>query len=169
MRRSVARLKGIGFILWHGRHELYHVLLGLMWAWFLREIWQQFNLRWITIAVFGSLIPDLDHFLYFFIYGRKDMYSKQIKEFLKGREWRILTKFIETGHKYQTNLATHNIYFMLFLLLLSVISFLFDWKGAIVLLGAMLTHYIFDLWDDIFTLGYINDNWKRWRRSNTRD
>ena len=108
MRRSVARLKGIGFILWHTRHEFYHVLLGLLWAWILREIWQQFNVRWITVAVIGSLLPDLDHFFYFFIYGRKNIYSKQVKMFFKSREWRILWKFLETGHKYQTGLATHN-------------------------------------------------------------
>lgn len=164
MQRSVARLKGLGFIMWHARHEFYHVLLGLMWAWFLREIWQQFNVRWITVSVVGSLAPDLDHFFYFFVYGRKDMYAKQVKSFLKGREWRILTKFLETGHKYQTDLATHNIYFVLFLFLLSFGSIFFDWKAGVVLFGAMLTHYLFDIFDDILTLGYINVNWKRWRR-----
>jgi membrane-bound metal-dependent hydrolase YbcI (DUF457 family) len=166
MRRSVARLKGLGFMLWHARHEFYHVLLGLVWAWFLREIWQQFNVLWITVAIIGSLLPDLDHFFYFFVYGRKDMYSKQVKSFFKGREWRILWKFLETGHKYQTDLATHNFYFMIFLLLLSLLSFFYDWKVGIVLFGAMLTHYLFDVFDDIVTLGYINVNWKRWRRQN---
>lgn len=162
MRRSVARLKGIGFILWHGRHEFYHVLLGLVWAWFLREIWQQFNVRWITIAILGSLLPDLDHFFYFFLYGRKDMYSKQVKAFFKSREWRILTKFIETGHKYQTELATHNFYFMILLLVISLLSFFYDWKVGVVLFGAMLLHYLFDVLDDIVNLGYVNKNWKRW-------
>ena len=166
MRRSVARLKGLGFILWHGRHEFYHVLLGLMWAWFLREIWQEFNVRWITVSIIGSLVPDLDHFLYFFVYGRKDMYTKQIKSFLKNRQWRILTKFIETGHKYQTDLATHNFYFILFLLTLSLLSLFYDWKAGIVLFGAMIIHYLFDIFDDIVTLGYINVNWKRFWKPN---
>ena len=168
MRRSVARLKGIGFILWHTRHEFYHVLLGLLWAWILREIWKQFNVRWITVAVIGSLLPDLDHFFYFFIYGRKNIYSKQVKMFFKSREWRILWKFLETGHKYQTGLATHNIYFMIFLLLLSLISFFYTWKVGVVLFGAMLIHYLFDIFDDILILGYINANWKRgWKHNKT--
>jgi len=162
MRRSVARLKGIGFILWHTRHEFYHVLLGLVWAWFLREIWRQFNIRWITVSVIGSLLPDLDHFFYFFVYGRKDIYAKQIKSFLRGREWRIVWNLLETGHKYQTDLATHNFYFILFLLLLSLASFFYDWKIGVVLFGAMITHYLFDVFDDIMMLGYINPNWKRW-------
>jgi ABC-type transport system involved in cytochrome bd biosynthesis fused ATPase/permease subunit len=166
MGRSVARIKGLGFILWHTRHEVYHVLLGLIWAWFLREIWQQFNVQWIIVSIIGSLLPDLDHFLYFFVYGRKDMYSKQAKSFFKSREWRILWKFLEAGHKYQTDLATHNFYFIIFLLLLSLVSFFYDWKIGIVLFGAMLTHYLFDVFDDIVTLGYINVNWKRWWKPN---
>jgi hypothetical protein len=161
MRRSVARLKGIGFILWHAKHEVFHVLLGLMWAWFLRETWQQFNIRWIIVSIIGSLLPDLDHFFYFFVYGRKDIYAKQAKSFLKGREWRILTKFLETGHKYQTDLITHNFNFVIFLFLLSLASFFYDWKVGVVLFGAMLTHYLFDIVDDILTLGYVNVNWKR--------
>jgi hypothetical protein len=166
MRQSVARLKGLGFILWHTRHEFYHVLLGLVWAWFLREIWQQLNAEWITISVLGSLLPDLDHFLYFFVYGRKDIYSKQVKSFFKNHEWRVLWKFLETGHKYQTDLATHNYYFMGFLLFLSVLSFFYNWKVGIVLFGAMIIHYLFDVFDDIITLGYININWKRWGKPN---
>jgi ABC-type transport system involved in cytochrome bd biosynthesis fused ATPase/permease subunit len=168
MRRSVARLKGLGFILWHTRHEVYHVLLGLVWAWFLREIWQQLNAEWIVIAVLGSLLPDLDHFFYFFIYGRKDMYSKQVKSFFKSREWRILWNFIETGHKYQTDLLTHNFYFMAFLFLVAAASFFYNWKVGVVLFGAMLIHYLFDVFDDIIALGYINTNWKRWRRKSNK-
>lgn len=161
MRQYVARLKGVGFILWHARHEFYHILLGLVWAWFLREVWEQFNVRWISVSVLGSLLPDADHFFYFFIWGRKDEYAKLVKAFLRGREWRTLTKLLETGHKYQTDLATHNIYFIGFLFLLSTASFFYDWKVGVVLFGAMMIHYLFDIFDDIIILGYINPNWKR--------
>jgi membrane-bound metal-dependent hydrolase YbcI (DUF457 family) len=58
-------------------------------------------------------------------------------------------------------LATHNFYFVVFLFLLSIGSFFYDWKVGIVLFGAMLTHYLFDVFDDIVTLGYVNVNWKR--------
>src|SRR5437868_1316167 len=105
MRRSVARLKGLGFILWHARHELYHVLLGLVWAWFLREQWHQFNGRWIALCIFGALLPDIDHLFYFIGYGKQDPYTRQIIQFLKDREWRGVTIFMENGHKYNTNLS----------------------------------------------------------------
>lgn len=162
MRKSVARLKGVGFILWHARHEFYHVLLGLIWAWILREVWQQFNGRWVALSVFGALLPDADHILYFVDARKQDPYVQQIIEFLKAREWRTITMFIESGHKYNTNLSYHNYYFMMVLALVSVISFAVDWKAGVILFGAMLTHYLFDIADDVVTLGYINPNWKRW-------
>lgn len=164
MRRSVAKLKGIGFILWHARHEFYHVLLGLMWAWFLRELWQEFNTRWIAISIIGSLLPDLDHFFYFFIYGKKDTYAKQVKSLFKNRQWRALTKFLETGHKHQTSLATHNLYFVILLFLTSIGSFFYNFRTGVVVFGAMITHYLFDMFDDFMMLGYLNINWMRWGR-----
>ena len=41
-------------------------------------------------------------------------------------------------------------------------SLLVDWNASVILFGAMLLHYLFDIGDDIVTLGQINPNWKRW-------
>ncbi len=164
MRRSVAKLKGLGFIIWHTRHEFYHLLLGLVWAWFLREAWNEFNSRWIWLSIFGSLIPDIDHLLYFTFYGKANPYSQIVKEFLKAREWRTLWSYVESGHKYQTQLVSHNFYFMTLLLTLSLGSFFYEWRTGFVLFGAMLIHYVFDIFDDLIILGSLNPNWKRWGR-----
>src|SRR3990167_6838796 len=98
MRRSVARIKGLGFIVWHARHEFYHLLLGLAWAWFLRERWNEFNSRWIWWSLFASLLPDADHLLYFLLYGKRDWYSKTVRSLLKAGQWRNLVTFLENGH-----------------------------------------------------------------------
>lgn len=161
---SIARIKGVGYMLWHGRHMLYHVLLGLVWAWLLRELWSEFSWKIIALAVFGSILPDIEHLFYFFAYGRGDEYTKLVKEFLRAREWRVLTSFIEQGHKYNTNLSYHNVYFVVFLLIATIICFLVDWESWIAVLGAMVIHYLFDIFDDYRTLGYLNENWKRWGR-----
>lgn len=168
MRKSFARIKGAGFILWQTRHEFYHVVTGLLFAWYLRELWRQFNTRWIALAVLGSLLPDLDHFVYFLTYGKKEWYSKQIRSFLRNHQWRTLWKFVATGHKYNTDLMTHNYYFMAFLLLVSILSFFVNWKIGVILFGTMLLHYLFDILDDIVTLGYVNTNWKRWGKPKRR-
>lgn len=162
MRVSVARIKGLGFVLWQARHMGYHVLIGLMWAWFLRERWGVFNQKWIWTAVVGSLIPDIDHLNYFAGYGKHDSYTKQILAYLRERKWRSLAYFIATGHKYNTNLSYHNIYVVVVLLIASILASRFDWEVGVVLLGAMVLHYLFDIADDIVQLGTLNSNWKRW-------
>ncbi len=164
MPRSVLRIKGLGFILWHARHELYHVALGLVWAWFLREWWNEFNIRWIGIAVVASLLPDLDHVLYFYTYGKKETYATQLRQLLKTRQWRNLTMFLENGHKQNTNLATHNIYVIGFFLACAALSSFIEWRVGVIMFGAMVIHYIFDIFDDLLFLGKLNPNWKRFRR-----
>lgn len=162
MKRSVARVRGLAWILWQSKHEFIHVLLGLVWAWFLREVWNELNPRWIAIAVTGSLLPDVEHFVYFLGHGKQDPYTKQIFSFLRTKQWRALTLLITKGHKHNTNLRYHNYYFMAFLFALSILSLFIDWNAGVVLFGAMLTHYCFDIIDDIVILGHVNPNWKRW-------
>lgn len=164
MRKSLFKIKGLGFIFWHARHEFYHVLLGVAWAWFLREQWREFNPRWIWFSIFGSLLPDADHFFYFLTYGRRESYTQEIKYLLKTRQWRNLTVFMENGHKYNTNLSYHNYYFMAILLGVALLSSFYEWRVGVILFGAMLIHYLFDVGDDIIQLGAINPNWKRWGR-----
>ena len=162
MRLSFARVKGLGFILWQSRHMGYHVLLGLVWAWFLREKWGSFNPKWVWTAIIGSLLPDIDHLQYFLGYGKQETYTKQIVGFLKARQWRSLAHFIATGHKYNTNLSYHNIYIVVILLGLALVSSRIDWEVGVILFGAMILHYLLDIVDDIVQLGSINPNWKRW-------
>ena len=164
MRRSLARIRGVGFILWQSRHMGYHVLLGLVWAWFLRERWGEFNPKWVWTAVGGSVLPDIDHINYFLGYGRKDSYTQQVWNYLKNRQWRNLAYFIATGHKLNTNLSYHNVYMVAILILLSVVASFFDWQVGVILFGAMVGHYLFDMVDDVVQLGSINPNWKRWGR-----
>lgn len=162
MRKSFARIKGAGFILWHTRHEFYHIVTGLIFAWFLRELWRQFNTTWILLSIFGSLIPDLDHFIYFFTYGKNGWYPRQIRLFFRNHEWRSLWIFVETGHKYNTELITHNYYFMALLFIILILSFFVDSKVGVIIFGTMLLHYLLDVFDDIVALGHMNANWKRW-------
>lgn len=162
--RGIARIKGIGFILWHARHMVYHVLIGLMWAWFLRERWGEFNALWIWTAAVGSVLPDIDHFLYFFGAGKTDQYTRDIVDFLKRRQWRTVAVFIENGHKHNTNLSFHNIYITGIFLFGSFLSSFVDWEVGVILFGAIVLHYLFDMFDDFVQLGSLNPNWKRWGR-----
>ncbi len=166
---SFSRLRGLAFIIWHARHEFYHVLLGLAWAWVLREVWGNLNLKWILLSVFGSLLPDTEHLFFFLSYGKKDKYTQMIRVFLKNHEWRVLAVFMEHGHKRNTKLAFHNMYVIILLLVIVTAAILYDWNSWVVVIGAMIIHYIFDIFDDIVTLGRINPNWKRWGRGEIKE
>lgn len=164
MRKTFARVRGLGYILWQARHMAYHVMLGLLWSWFLRERWGEFNPKWIASAVIGSVLPDIDHIIYFLGYGRSDIYTQRIFSYIRNHEWRNLFSFVSTGHKTNTNLTYHNIYVMVILMIGAALASLFDWQVGVVLFGAMVSHYLFDLADDVVQLGGINPNWKRWGR-----
>lgn len=162
MRRSIARIRGLGYILWQSRHMAYHVMLGLLWAWFLRERWGEFNQKWVWTAVIGSVLPDVEHIRYFLGYGRNDSYTKQVMSYISHHEWRNLFHFVATGHKYNTSLSYHNVYVVGILMICAAASSFIDWEVGVVLLGAMVSHYLFDIADDIVQLGHMNPNWKRW-------
>ncbi|MBI4066613.1 hypothetical protein HY411_02755, partial [Candidatus Gottesmanbacteria bacterium] len=103
--------------------------------------------------------------LYFFIYGKRDAYSLQVRAFLKSGEWRNLAVFMENGHKNQTRLASHNYYIMAIFLGSALLSSFVEWQLGVILFGAMFVHYVFDILDDLFILGHLNENWKRWGRN----
>ena len=168
MRRGFIRIKGMGHVIWHAKHEVFHVFLALMWAWVLREIWNEFNIRWIITAIFGGLLPDADHVIYYITNRKRDPYAKMVLRFLRERQWRVLTRFLETTHKYNTNLSFHNIYVAVALFGFCAVSYVYDWRIGVVLFGAMVTHYLFDIIDDYLALGYVNSNWKRFGRKKSR-
>ena len=157
-------VKTVARITWYLKHETIHVLIGVAFAWFLREFWGEYSSKQLYLSIIGSLVPDLDHFIFFFFYGRKDPYSIQVKEFLRQGKISNLASFMAAGHKDNTNLWSHNIYNIGFLLLGVVFFYQLDWKMAVVLLGSMILHFVFDIIDDLVVLGTVNPNWKRWGR-----
>lgn len=164
MGKTFGKVKGLGYILWQSRHMVYHVMLGLLWAWYLREAWGEFNVTWIITAVVGSVLPDIEHIYYFLGYGSRDAYAKQVLSLIRGHHFRQVFQFVATGHKYNTSLAYHNVYTVCGLVLFSFVCSLIDWQVGVVFFGAMVSHYLFDICDDIVRLGGLNPNWKRWGR-----
>lgn len=164
MRKNMLRIKSAVFVLWHAKHMLIHILLGLMWAWALREFWMELNPQWIGFAVVGSLLPDVDHIIYFLTYGRNDDYTKHIRKLLGKHEWKSLVSYMESGHKHNTRLTFHNIYTVAALIFLCGVSLGYNWKIGVVVSGSMISHFLFDIVEDILVLGQINPNWHRFGR-----
>ncbi len=165
--RHLHKIKRVPFIVWYSKHELTHILLGLVYAWFLRELWNQFSWHYLWLSIFGSLVIDADHLAYAFTYGRHDIYSVEVRRILKQGQIGTLFKFWRDNHKHNTGLATHNMYILGFCLILGLISLFFDWKVRTVLFGAIVLHLLFDIIDDLWVLGRVNDNWKHLRHKKT--
>ena len=151
-------------VVWYSRHELYHVLIGIVYAWFLREAWGVFQWHQVLWSIFGSLLPDVDHLIFFFFYGRNDAYSLKAKSLLKHGGLSQLIPFLAREHKHNTNLWSHNVFVISFLFVSAYASSLYDWKLGLVLFGAMILHYLFDITEDLILLRALNPNWKRWGR-----
>ncbi len=148
---------------WIARHMLYHVFIGLAYAWVLRELWGVFNPRFVALAVVGSILPDVDHVVYIFFYGRNDTYAKRAKEFFRHFKVRSLISFFDRNHKNNTALRSHNIATVGGLLAVSLLSFFIEFETGVILFGAMCLHLLFDMIDDLLILGELNSNWNRHR------
>ena len=46
----------------------------------------------------------------------------------------------------------------------ALLSSMVEWRVGIILFGAMVIHYIFDIADDLIILGRVNTSWRRWGR-----
>lgn len=161
MNRVSARIRGAFFITRQANHHLVHISLGFIWFYLLNRFWTDLSSYHLFLAIVGSELPDLEHGYYWFVKGKSDEYSIQVKEHLRNREWRNLVTFLKENHKYLTTLHLHSLGWVLVLVLLCVVSFFRDREASLVLFGSMLTHYCFDMLDDIIFLGKLNPNWMR--------
>lgn len=152
-----------------GKHTFTHLLIGLVFSWVLREIWQELSGWYIFLSIMASILPDADHFVYFFTYGKKDWYAREVRKLLRQGQIRTLAFFLKDNHKFNTGLATHNIYYIAGFFVLSLVSFLHDSKTGVVIFGAIVLHLLFDVVDDLLVLGHINENWKRLRRKKQQE
>jgi hypothetical protein len=134
----------------------------------LRELWGEFSAKYLLLSIVGSEIIDLDHVLYMFFYGRHEWYALEAKKFLRQGQFSNFTKFLSIQHKNNTSLASHNLYVITLFLVLAGVSFLFDWKARTVIFGAIVLHLLYDIYDDFWVLGYMNENWKHLKRRKVR-
>jgi hypothetical protein len=160
-KRMTARLKGAFFITRQANHHMVHLLLGVLWFYFVRRSVPELGPYHLFLAILGSELPDIEHLFYFYMHGKKDSYSLQVRFFIRHRMWRELSLFLKNNHKHLTKLKFHCLQWILIHTVLTGAGFLYDHFSAVILLGAMVTHYCFDVVDDIIFLGRINPNWKK--------
>jgi membrane-bound metal-dependent hydrolase YbcI (DUF457 family) len=142
-------------------HECGHILFGLIAAGITKTIYTQVPIiKLLPLAILMSLLPDIDHILYFFWYGKSAEYSKKIKKILKKKGLRAAIEMCKKEHKKQTGIYSHN---LLLAILLGLISFikLTGQKNPYtsVLLLSWAFHYVYDVLEDLLFFGKLNPNW----------
>lgn len=144
-------------------HFLMGIFLGLLFV-----KYEDINLstRFLFLMGISALIPDLEHVVFFFTYGRKTDYTrnllKQMKKdgVIKGFYW-----YCAKNHKSQNSLYLHD--GLLPVLFLGIGFFLLDgskiYQAAFVF--SLAFHYIYDIFEDYLMIGSLNNNWKRGSRA----
>jgi len=138
-------------------HIVLGFLCGLLVAYFSRNTSILFM---SVLGVIGSLLPDIDHLLYIYIYARKTEYARLLRIRIKNRELRELFRFASANHKLNTKIYSHNLLTVLItVIFFSYFAFAQDNYNAAAFTLGMISHYFYDIFEDWLLLGRINPNW----------
>lgn len=149
-------------ILWHSKHELTHLIIGVGWTYLLVKYLGFTHYPTIYLALFGSLLPDIEHVYHIFVGSRGTLYSTTVRKHLRKRQLASIARLMETNHK-DIYLPLHNVFWMLGLSLLTFLFYYSDHYSLMIVISSMVLHYAFDLVDDIYKLRRFNPNWFRRR------
>lgn len=144
-------------------HMVFHVMFGIICGYFVHDLFPDSNLRNLIFwGVWGSLLPDIDHFVYFYFYGKHTEYSKVVRQYIKDKKIWDLFNFWKFNHKKSNGprLYSHNILFVILTLyLFNYFVQVKDMPTFSVLALSIFTHLIFDMGEDILFMKKLNPNW----------
>jgi hypothetical protein len=113
----------------------------------------------------GSLLPDLDHFLFAYFYGRETAYARMFRKYLRKGEIGKWARFCQLNHKKNQALYGHNLLTMGFSFFLGWVFFDGENFAWLVFWLSFGFHFSYDALEDLVFLGRLNDNWwGRFRR-----
>lgn len=136
-------------------HMVIHLGCGvLVWA-----VMGQ-DLGWVGLmaAIVGSFFPDLEHFVFYYTYGRKTEYARTVKRLIREGDLKGYYNFCLNNHK-KVQLYGHS---LVSTVIVAGLIWLTSRSGVnywgVFLVGA-LGHYGFDMFEDLMLLGKLNRNW----------
>lgn len=142
--------------------ELVHIIFGLATAYITSLLFPLTPLtKILLVSLLGAVIlPDLDHILYMFWYGRKNETIKYLKNILKEDGLRQFWKMSLKTHKEIVGLYSHNIVSLAIVIGFYIWASIFNdyaLKSALTL--GWISHYIWDMTEDLIYFGGLNPNW----------
>jgi hypothetical protein len=146
------------------RHGTFHFIFGILafgTGYYTRqEFYTNHNLLILLAVLLGSFIPDIDHLLYQFGYGRKKDYAKICRNFLNKRDLKGYINFVKQNHKHNTKIYSHNLGSFVIALFLSsyFVHTLHNIFYSMFFL-AWAFHYLYDILEDLLFFKRLNKNW----------
>lgn len=142
-------------------HMQIHALSGVAVAYLTLMVFPDADrYKLVVYGVVGSLLPDVDHFFYYFFYGKQSQYAQIAKHLLVNRQIRDWMKFVKFNHKKNTGLYSHNfISLLVSLWLFWSFGLTKDHPLLMVFFLSWATHYLFDIMEDILFFRKLNSNW----------
>jgi hypothetical protein len=137
-------------------HEYFHLFYGLT-AFFIFNYFFHLNLMiGIIVSVIASYLPDIDHIISSFTYGRHTLYGKNVKRLFLSFKFSEAIEYIRKNHKDNKFIISHN---LLTPLIFFVISMLLVKNYLSLFFFVAVFHYLFDITEDYFVFGKLNSNW----------
>lgn len=159
MKRILRVSKSSAAFVWHAKHVLTHLLIGVGWFFLLEYFYPGLPTQYFYLALFASLLPDLEHIYFLLVKKPTSRYTKEIMHLIQQGKMVELFRFVEKKHKYETFLPFHHIITPLVALIGCGIAIHIDRFGTAVFWGAFTLHYVFDIVEDVVLLGKLNPNW----------
>jgi ABC-type dipeptide/oligopeptide/nickel transport system permease subunit len=138
-----------------------HIIFGLLSGIFIFFLFPNLNfVAIIVLSILGSILPDLDHFLFLFVYGRHTKYARMLRGYLIKLDYKNFSIFAKKNHKSNYFILSHNILSPIIFLLLTVfcVFFLQAYYWGAFWIGCF-SHFLFDILEDMLHNGKLNPNW----------
>lgn len=141
-------------------HMFFHLGLGLIVGTVFYLIAGTPSLKtYLFIGCIAAVLPDIEHVLFFYSYGKTTAYAKSVRNYVKAREYKKAADFCKRHHKDLECLYIHNGLTPLILLLLAILFVVTAHPLVATLLVSAALHYFYDIFEDFILMRRINSNW----------
>jgi hypothetical protein len=146
------------------QHGYFHLMFGCL-AFIVGYLWEpvyfsQHPLQLAALCLLGTFIPDIDHLLYYYGYGRKKDYAIMCRAYLRKRDFKGFFKYVKGNHKQNTGIYSHNfgsVFLAAFFTLYELNKRDNIYMSTFFL--AWTFHYVFDILEDFLFFKRPNKNW----------
>lgn len=141
------------------RHYTQHLVIAFVaYLFFLGFTKIPFTPHYFFIFMSTSYLVDLDGFISLFIQSKHIPAARQIVLNIYSLNFSKAATLATINHKKFNHLMVHNLYGFLLLFTSFSLSLIFEFEIGSIVTFAVLSHFTFDMLDDLYQLGHLR-NW----------